>query len=164
MTGRGAYRAVWRAGSVAALAIIAGAAPRDGSAASASPPRVWQSDVSVRLLEVSEAQPEGTVTARVVVAADSDDARAVRLEIMLPVGVGVLQTPNGCRASPGPVTSLSARVSCTLGNMRVGDVRALSITTTGISGGGRPLRFAAFALSDTPDPVVRNNFVERALR
>jgi hypothetical protein len=125
---------------------------------------VWQADVSVRELALTLAERGPTVTARVVVAADSDDARAVRLEVMLPVGVAVVRMPNVCHTSPSPVTSLSARVTCALGDLPVRESRGVSITTTDMPGARGRLRFAAFAFSDTPDPAPANNFVERVFR
>lgn len=124
--------------------------------------RVWQADVSVQALVVAMVKPGGPITARVAVAADSDVARAVRVEIILPVGVAVLRLPDGCRASPSPVATLSARVTCALGDIPERGMRAVSIATTAAPSGKR-LRFAAFAFSDTPDPVPTNNFVERVL-
>src|SRR5574338_1282141 len=124
---------------------------------------VWQADVSVRDFALTSTHRGTTVTARVVVAADSGDARAVRLEVMLPVGVAVVRMPNVCRASPRPVTSLSARVTCALGDVPVRESRGVSITTTDVPATRRRLRYAAFAFSDTPDPVPANNFVERAV-
>jgi hypothetical protein len=124
--------------------------------------RVWQADVSVRALDVVIARPGGTVTARVTIAADGDVARAVRVEIILPIGVAVLRMPEGCHASPSPVATLSARVTCALGDMPVRGLYEFSIATTASTASGR-LSFAAFAFSDTPDPVPSNNFVERVL-
>jgi hypothetical protein len=121
----------------------------------------WESDVSVRALELSVARPGDSITARVTVTTDRGAARAVRLEIILPVGVGMLAIPPGCRSSPAPVMSLAARVTCALGDLHANALRDVSITTTGRPGARLPLRFAAFAFSDTPDPLPGNNFVER---
>jgi hypothetical protein len=46
--------------------------------------------------------------------------------------------------------------------MPVRGLRDFVIATTASASGGR-LRFAAFAFSDTPDPVPSNNFVERVV-
>ena len=124
--------------------------------------RVWQSDVSVQALDVVSVKPGGPVTARVTIGAGSDVARAVRVEIILPIGAAVLRLPDVCRASPSPVSTLSARVTCSLGDMPVRGLYDFSIATTASVNGGR-LRFAAFAFSDTPDPVPSNNFAERVL-
>jgi hypothetical protein len=124
--------------------------------------RVWQSDVSVQALDVARVKPGGPVTARVTIAADSDVARAVRVEIILPIGVAVLRLPGVCRTSPSPVATLSARVTCSLGDMPVRGLYDFTIATTASASGGR-LRFAAFAFSDTPDPTPSNNFAERVL-
>ncbi len=128
--------------------------------------RAWQADLSVRAFEVATDKSATSITASLVIATDSDEARAVRVEIMLPIGVGVVRLPDACRASPGPVMSLSAHVTCTLGNIEARGVREVSITTTSRppSRTRTPVRFAAFALSDTPDPVPANNFAERTLR
>jgi hypothetical protein len=125
--------------------------------------RAWQADVSIRALDLTTAQGGTSITARVVVAADSGDARDVRLEVMLPVGVGVVTIPRECRPSPSPVLLLNARVTCALGNLRVREIRDLSIVTTGRPGSREPLSFAVFALSDTPDPQPSNNFAERSV-
>jgi hypothetical protein len=126
-------------------------------------PRVWRSDVSVRALDLSTERHGGAIAVRVIVAADSDDARAVRLEIMLPVGVGVLRVPDGCQRSPGPITSLAARVSCALGGLPMRGMRDVTITTTGAPPSRGRIHFAAFTFSDTPDPVPSNNFAERVV-
>jgi hypothetical protein len=125
--------------------------------------RVWQADVSIRALELTMPQGGTSITARVVVAADSGDARDVRLEVMLPVGVGVVTVPRECRPSRSPVMLLNARVTCALGDLRVREIRDLSIVTTGRPGSREPLSFAVFALSDTPDPQPSNNFAERSV-
>ena len=124
-------------------------------------PRVWQADVSVQALEVSALKPGGPVTARVVVATGNDEARAVRIEMLLPVAVAILRIPAGCHASPSPVASLDARISCVLGDMPVRALHELMITTSGAARPGARLHFAVFAYSDTPDPVPANNFAER---
>lgn len=123
--------------------------------------RTWESDVSVRAVALSVAKPADSITARVTVTADRGEARAARLELMLPIGVGVLAMPAGCRSSPAPVMSLAARVTCALGDLHAGELRDVSITTTGRPGAHMPLRFAAFVVSDTPDPRPGNNFLER---
>lgn len=147
--------------SILSLAVVAfGGVPADAAQ------RAWQADLSVRAFEVATDKAAGSISASVVIAADSDVARAVQVEIMLPVGVGVVSLPDECRASPGPVMSLSAHVTCTLGNIEAHTTREVSLTTTSRprSPSRAPLRFAAFALSDTPDPLPANNFAERTLR
>lgn len=62
----------------------------------------------VRALELTMQERGTSITARAVVATDSGDARGVRVEVMLPVGVGVITVPDGCRPSPSPVMSPSA--------------------------------------------------------
>ena len=124
---------------------------------------VWQADVRVQLLEVTEVKAGGPLTTRVVVMSDNDDhARAVRLEILLPVGVGVLRLGEGCRSSPSVVSALTARVSCALGDMPVGGLREVRVMTTGAATGVLS-RFAAFVTSDTPDPDPSNNYAEKVV-
>ena len=133
-------------------------------------PRVWKADVRVQALELSETKlgtggtkGGGPLSMHIVVATESDNvARAVRVEIMLPIGVGVLRVPSGCRPSPSPVAALNARVTCELGDLPVRALREIQITTTARVSGA-PLHVAVFALSDTPDPVPANNFADRAL-
>ena len=122
---------------------------------------VWQADVSIRAFGVTKENANGLIAAHVVVSADSGDARAARLEIMLPVGVGLLSVPEGCQPSNSPLRSLNARVTCVLGDLRVHEYRDITITTTGAPKSRGQLRFAVFALSDTPDPLPANNFAER---
>jgi hypothetical protein len=154
---------VW--GSVTALLMVvvgvAWAIPRQ---------EVWQADVRVQSLEVMSLQTAGMSTrggrqlsTRVVIASDNDDdARAVRLEILLPIGVGVLRLAPGCQASPGAVATLTGRVTCELGNIPVRGFREVVITTTGsVSTGGR---FAVFVTSETPDPMPSNNYAERLVQ
>jgi len=126
-------------------------------------PRIWQADVRVRTLEITEPKRGGPLNVRIVITTESDDeARAVRVEIMLPIGVGVVLVPAGCRASPSPVTALNARVTCELGDLPARALRDLSITTTARVAPA-PLRVAVFAASDTPDPQPANNFAEKSL-
>jgi Domain of unknown function DUF11 len=132
-------------------------------------PRVWKADVRVQALELSEAKlgaggvKGGPLSVHIVVTTESDDvARAVRVEVMLPIGVGVLRVPSGCRPSPSPVTALNARVTCELGDLPVRALRELLITTTARVSNA-PLHVAVFALSDTPDPFPANNFADKAL-
>ncbi|MEP6832132.1 MAG: hypothetical protein ABJB74_02010 [Gemmatimonas sp.] len=124
-------------------------------------PLVWQADVRVQTLTVTEAKPGGSLSVRIVVATESA-ARAVRIEIMLPIGVGVQQVPTACRPSPSPVNTLNARVSCELGDLPVRSSRDILITTTARMA-EVPVRVAVFALSDTPDPLPANNFAVKTL-
>ncbi len=147
-------------GALVALAVVlvVAAPPRGGAAQ-----HVWQADVSVRTLDITKEKAAGPITARVVISTDSGDARAARLEIMLPVGVGLVRVPDTCQPSPSPLLSLNARVTCQLGDIGVRELRDISITTTGAPPSRGRLRFAAFAVSDTPDPVPSNNFAERVV-
>ena len=122
---------------------------------------VWQADLQIRSLSVSEA--DGKLTAKVVVASELGEAMTARVEVMLPVGVGIVQMGAGCAAGPSApgVPSLRARVICTIGNLRPRDAREFSVTTT-IPRHGEG-RFGAMATSDTPDPKPGNNFAERVI-
>jgi hypothetical protein len=137
---------------------------------------VWQADVRVQLLEVTALRPAPTLTARrsdsttgaqqlsarVVITSDNDDdARSVRLDILLPVGAGVIRYPSGCQASPSAVSTLTGRVTCDLGNIPVRGLREIVISTTGTVSKGA--RFAAIVTSDTPDPTPGNNFAEQVV-
>lgn len=143
----------------AVLALAAGFT--SGAPRPTDDPRVWQSDLEIESLEVAELRSGGSVNARIVISAEgSDAARAVRLEIMLPIGVGVLRLAQGCTPSASPVTGLNARVTCELGEVQPRGIREIAISTTSRKS-SIPLRFAAFAYSDTPDPSPANNFAER---
>lgn len=136
------------------LALLALVAPP-----AAAQQHVWQSDLQVRALSVSGAN--GNLTARVVVAAEQGEAMAARVEVLLPVGVGIVELAPGCKPGPSApgVPSLRARVICTIGNLRPRDVREFRVTTTGVPA-GVAARFGAMATSDTPDPNPKNNFAE----
>ncbi len=141
------------------LAVAAGCAGARGSAAQQ---HLWQADLQIRSLAVSES--EGTLTARVVVVAEFGEALAARVEVMLPVGVGILRMATGCAAGPSPpgVPSLRARVICVIGNLSPRDPREFSVTTT-MPPDGITRRFGVMATSDTPDPKPGNNFAERVI-
>lgn len=149
----------WVAGALCATLAIAGSRaqqPLDS-------PRVWQADLAVQAFDLTAMKQGGPITARVVVATGNEEARGVRLEMLLPVGIGVLRVPDGCRPSPGPVASLNARVSCAIGDMPIRSLREISVTTTGVSAADARPHFAVFVFSDTPDPRPANNFAERSL-
>jgi len=140
----------------AALALALAARGRAASAQA-----VWQADMRVQSLAV--AARGGQLSARAVIYSDNDDdARAARVEFLLPVGVGVLRLPAGCKASASAVAGLHARVTCDLGDVEVRGLRELLIVTTGVTGGPN-VRFAVFVTSDTPDPAPANNYAERAV-
>ena len=123
---------------------------------------LWQADLSVRSLTVTAAN--GNLTARVVVAAEVGEALAARVEVLLPVGVGIVTLGSGCASGPNltGISALRGRVECTLGNMPARSNRELYVVTTtppnGIARG-----FAVVVMSDTPDPKPANNFVERVI-
>jgi hypothetical protein len=123
---------------------------------------LWQSDLQIRSLTVS--MENGNLTARVVVAAEMGEALGARVDLLLPVGVGIVAMGKGCRAGPDVtgISELRARVECTLGNLPARTNRTLFVVTTtppaGVARG-----FGAVAMSDTPDPKPGNNFAERAI-
>jgi hypothetical protein len=123
---------------------------------------LWQADLQIRSLTVSE--DRGKLTARVRVAAEFGEALAGKIELLLPVGVGIVTLGPGCVAFPNRtgIRELWARVECTLGNMPARSDRELVVVTTspphGVARG-----FAVVAMSDTPDPKPANNFVERVI-
>ena len=158
-------------GALALLAVLALAAPVNGAASQA----VWQADVRVQLLEITalrsapvakrlDAASTGSrqLSARVVITSDNDDdARGVRLDILLPVGAGVMRLPPGCQASPSAVATLAGRVTCELGSIPVRGLREIVIATTGTVPSGA--HFAALVTSETPDPTPGNNFAEQVV-
>ena len=124
---------------------------------------VWRADIQVKSLRVSRLDDK--LLARIVVFSENDDeARAARVEILVPVGVGIVRMAEGCTASAGPpgVSVLRARVTCELGNVALGASREVFVMTT-IPPNGIGQTFGAFAMSDTPDPKPGNNFAERTL-
>lgn len=134
---------------------------------------VWQADVRIQLMEVTalrgtRASPARgqeaaarQLSARIVVTSDNDDeARGVRLDVLLPVGTGVVRLPRRCQAVVSAAATPAGRVTCDLGVIPVRGREEILISTTGtVSPAGG--RFAAFVSSDTPDPVPGNNFTER---
>jgi hypothetical protein len=123
---------------------------------------LWQADLQIRSLTISEAN--GNLTARVVVSAEIGEALAARVEVLLPVGVGIVTLGSGCVAGPNVtgISALRARVECTLGNMPARTSREFFVVTTapptGVARG-----FAVVVMSDTPDPKPGNNFAERVI-
>jgi hypothetical protein len=116
----------------------------------------------IRSLTVTEAK--GNLTARVVVSAEVGEALGARVEVLLPVGVGIVTLSSGCLAGPNVtgISVLRGRVECTLGNMPARSNRELwVVTTTPPNGVARG--FAVVAMSDTPDPRPANNFLERVV-
>ena len=125
--------------------------------------QVWRADIQVQSLRITLLDEK--LLMRLVVYSDNDDeARAARVEILLPVGVGLIRMAEGCTASAGPpgVSVLRARVTCELGTLLVRASREVFVMTT-IPPMAVPKSFGAFAMSDTPDPKPGNNFLERTL-
>lgn len=118
--------------------------------------------MQIRSLTVTE--NHGTLSARVVVGSEFGEAVATRVDVLLPVGVGLVEAGAGCVAGPSPpgVSVLRARVVCSLGNLPARSSREFVIVTTtpptGVSRG-----FGVVAVSDTPDPRPGNNFAEKAI-
>ncbi|HJU75217.1 MAG TPA: hypothetical protein VJ717_15855 [Gemmatimonadaceae bacterium] len=122
---------------------------------------VWQADIQIRTLEVT--QTKRSMSVRVVIYTENDDeARNARLLFLLPVGVGIERLGTGCIASPGPsnVPALRAAVTCDLGGIPNHGFREVAITTT-LPTEGLAKRIGVFAYSATPDPVPGNNYAER---
>lgn len=123
----------------------------------------WQADIRIQSIEVVAVRGQ-SLNARVVVTSDNgEDARAARLEILLPAGVGVVRLAPGCRAGTGLTPGgQSGRISCELGDIPVRGVREVTVVTTA-PGSGAPIRVAVFVVSDTPDPLPANNYAERVV-
>ncbi len=121
----------------------------------------WQADVRIQSIELLAVKGR-SLNARIVITSDNDgDARNTRLEILLPVGVGVSRLAPGCRASTIPGhAAVNAHVSCDLGDIQVRGVREVTIATSAPAPNVL-MRVAAFVLSDTPDPMPSNNYAER---
>jgi hypothetical protein len=123
---------------------------------------LWQADLSIRSLVVTEER--GNLRARIVVASEFGEALFARVEVLLPVGVGIVSLGAGCVAGPDRtgISELRARVECTLGSMPARSNREFYVVTTtppiGVVRG-----FAVVAMSDTPDPKPSNNFAERVI-
>jgi hypothetical protein len=126
--------------------------------------RLWHADIQVQSLRVTRL--DANLLARIVVYSDNDDeARTARVEILVPVGVGIVRMAVGCTASAGPpgISVLRARVTCELGTLPVRGSREVFVMTT-LPPSGIPRTFGAFAMSDTPDPKPGNNYAEGMLR
>jgi len=123
----------------------------------------WQADVQIRTLEVTRAK--AALSVRVVVYTEHDDeARDVRLLVLLPVGAGIQRLVAGCAASSGPpmVPALRATVTCDLGSIADRAFHEVVLTISRPPQGA-PTRLGVFAYSSTPDPRPANNFAERIL-
>jgi hypothetical protein len=123
---------------------------------------LWQADLQIRSLTVSE--EKGSLRARVVVGVEVGEALGARIEVMLPVGVGIVTLGPGCL--PGPnvtgIRELRARVECSVGTMSPRSTREVFVVTT-VPPNGVSRGFAVMAMSDTPDPKPGNNFAERVI-
>lgn len=123
-------------------------------------PKVWKTDLRIRSFDLM-AVGQGSLQATVSVVADGDDAaRSARLELLLPVSVGLIRASGGCRASPAAVGSLSGRVTCELGDIPGRGVREVTVLTSSPAPRSGA-HYAAVVLSDTPDTTPANNFAER---
>ena len=125
--------------------------------------QLWRADIRIQSLRVTRL--DANLLARVVVYSENDDeARAARVEILVPVGVGIVRMAAGCTASSGPpgISILRARVSCELSTLPVRSTREVFVMTT-IPPARIPTSFGAFVMSDTPDPNPGNNFAEGRL-
>ena len=124
---------------------------------------LWQADLQVRSLTVAEVG--GNLRARIVVATEFGEALSARVEVLLPVGVGIVSIGQGCKAGPSPdgIRELRARVECRLGNLQSPVTQELIVVTT-LPPRGVARGFAVVAMSDTPDPKPGNNFAERVIQ
>jgi len=123
----------------------------------------WQADLQIRTLEVTRSR--AGISVRVVVYSEHDDeARDVRLLVLLPVGVGIQRLAEGCAGSASPQMrpSLRATVTCRLGSMTNRKFHEVNLTTT-LPPDGTHRRLGVFAYSGTPDPVPGNNYAERVI-
>ena len=121
----------------------------------------WQADIRIQSIELVAVKGR-SLNARIVVTSDNDgDARNARLEILLPVGVGVSRLAPGCRASTIPgLSAQNGHISCDLGDIPVRGIREVTIATTAPAQNVL-MRVGAFVVSDTPDPMPSNNYAER---
>jgi hypothetical protein len=147
-----------RTAGLAALAAVGlGAGP-----GAAPIQQVWRADLRIQSLDV-QSLGAGGYALRLVVTSDRDDAaQSARLELLLPVGVGVLRATPGCRPSPSPINGLAGRLTCELGTIPARGTREITVAMSSPGSGARP-RVAAMVMSDTPDPVPGNNYLEREL-
>ena len=123
----------------------------------------WQADLQIRTLEVTRSR--GGISVRVVVYTEhEDEARDVRLLVLLPVGVGIQRLAEGCAGTvtPSMPPALRATVTCELGSMMNRKFHEVNLTTTLPPDRSRR-RLGVFAYSGTPDPVPGNNYAERAI-
>jgi len=125
--------------------------------------RRWQADIRIESLAIAPVG-KGSLTVRIQVASDDQEtARESRLEVLVPVGLDVLRLGAGCRASASAVPHLTGRVTCELGDIPVRGLREVLLVTTRPPAGA-VAHFAAFVMSNTPDPRPANNFAERLVR
>jgi hypothetical protein len=121
-----------------------------------------QADVRIERLEVMT--QDAGVSVRVTVYSDNDgSARNTALHLFLPVGARVTRVPPGCLPAPASAATAPARVDCALGEIKVRDSREIVVITS-MAAGAAPRRFAVFAFSDTPDPLMANNYAEKVVR
>ena len=127
---------------------------------------LYQTDLKVQTLDVTRVR-EGLMAHAVVgvLAGESDaPSRGTSVQVLLPVGVGVIRMSEGCvlgASAPG-VSVLRARVICDLGIVANRATREVTVFTT-VPPNGVAKTFGVVALSDTPDPRPANNFAERTL-
>lgn len=127
---------------------------------------LYQTDLRIETLNVQRV-PEGLLAHAVVgvVAVENDaPSRGTSVQVLLPVGVGVLRMSQGCvlGASPPGVAALRARVICDFGVLATRSTREVTVLTT-VPPSGVAKTFGVVAVSDTPDPKLSNNFAERTL-
>ena len=127
---------------------------------------LYQADLRIQTLKVQRV-PEGLLAHAVVAVQATGNAapsRGTNVQVLLPVGVGVLRISQGCvlGASPPGVTDLRGRVICEFGVVADRTTREITVLTT-IPPLGVARTFGIVAISDTPDPKPSNNFAERTV-
>ena len=126
---------------------------------------VWQADVQISAMKVTEAKGELTCTVTVF-SNNDDDAREPTVRILLPVGVKFVRAsilkpnPNGNYSASNSAAANGSQgvVTWNIGeNLTVGASRTIEIVTTSPPK-SMSTTFGAFAWSITPDPNPTNNF------
>jgi hypothetical protein len=123
----------------------------------------WQADVQIKTLEVTRAR--SGLNVRVVVYTEHDDeARDVRLLILLPVGAAIQKMIAGCAASAAPsqMPSPRATITCDLGSIADRGLHEVIVAINPPTGATQS-RLGVFVYSGTPDPQPGNNYAERVL-
>jgi hypothetical protein len=123
-----------------------------------------QADVQVRSMSVTESAGNLKVSIEVFSRHD-DTARNTTLRILLPVGVRFVSSATGCEARPATAADGTQSIAtCEVGDLRHlggrGESKTMELLTTVPRIATIRKTFGAFAWSDTPDPLPRNNYRE----